>query len=192
MSDAIQINNDMIVNPNINQLQQKAKREQITKYDTLVKPRFDEIFNWLRTGATRYSIAEKLGIHYNTFTRMEHEYVEFGELIKNALTSSCEIIYHNQFKKACGFLQPVKKVKILNTGEQIEYYEEQYIPPSEASAEMISRNRDSNFKQARQDNNINLIQQNFQLPQAKAELLQIEEELKKLELLEAVSVEPIE
>lgn len=35
----------------------------VTKYDTHVKPRFSEIYKWVREGLTDVQIAKKLGIH---------------------------------------------------------------------------------------------------------------------------------
>ena len=61
----------------------KNKGGRPSKYETDVKPRFDEITEWLNAGATDKEIAENLGLNKSTFCEYKKQYPELKELIKN-------------------------------------------------------------------------------------------------------------
>ena len=50
------------------------KRGRKGKYETDIKPRFDEITHWLRSGASEKQICENLGITKDTFYRYKRNY----------------------------------------------------------------------------------------------------------------------
>lgn len=54
----------------------------ITKYDTHVKPRFSEIYKWVREGLTDVQIAEKLGIHEWTLRDYKKKHKEFAKVLE--------------------------------------------------------------------------------------------------------------
>ena len=60
-----------------------AKTGRKSAYETSIKPRFDDITNWLQSGATEKQIASNLNIAYSTFNKYKAEIQEFSELLKN-------------------------------------------------------------------------------------------------------------
>ena len=60
-----------------------AKAGRKNAYDTIIKPRFDDITEWLRNGATEKQIYENLGIDKATFYRYKDSKSEFRDLLKN-------------------------------------------------------------------------------------------------------------
>ena len=59
-----------------------AKRGRKSAYETVIKPHFDDILKWLRSGATEEQISKNLGISQQTFYKYKQEYTEFLELLK--------------------------------------------------------------------------------------------------------------
>jgi hypothetical protein len=93
------------------------------KYDTDVKPRFEEIAEWLKIGATDKEIAENLGINKATICEYKKRYPEFNELIKNGRKAPVQAIKAALFKRATGFVYSEKKVirkQIVIDGEDDE------------------------------------------------------------------------
>lgn len=54
----------------------------LTKYDTHVKPRFSEIYKWVREGLTDVHIAEKLGIHEWTLRDYKKKNEELAKVLE--------------------------------------------------------------------------------------------------------------
>lgn len=54
----------------------------ITKYDTHVKPRFSEIYKWVREGLTDIQMAEKLGIHEWTLRDYKKKHEELAKVLE--------------------------------------------------------------------------------------------------------------
>ena len=73
------------------------------KYDTHVKPRFNEIKEWLQAGATEKEIAENLGIHKSVFAKYKKQYKELNDLCKNGRKKAVQDIKAALFKRATGF-----------------------------------------------------------------------------------------
>ena len=74
-----------------------------SKYDTHVKPRFEEIEKWCKRGATDKEIMQCLGISKNAFYDYKNKYKEFNDLIKNNRIDVVEEIKNALFKRATGF-----------------------------------------------------------------------------------------
>ena len=53
-----------------------------SKYETHVLPRFDEIEDWCRNGATDKEIAERLGIGRDTMIEYKKEFSDFSDILK--------------------------------------------------------------------------------------------------------------
>lgn len=83
-----------------------------SKYETSVKARFDEIADWLKTGATDKEIAENLGINKSTFCEYKKKYSEFNELIKSGRKMPVQAIKAALYKRATGFTYSEKKTVI--------------------------------------------------------------------------------
>lgn len=91
-----------------------------SKYDTHVKPRFEEIIKWCKRGATDKEIMKSLGISKNAFYDYKNKYEEFNDLIKNNRIDALEEIKNALFKRATGFQYDEKK----EIKQYIDYPEE--------------------------------------------------------------------
>lgn len=82
------------------------------KYETHVKPRFEEVKEWLKLGATDKEIAEHLGVNKATLVEYKHKYPEFNELIKGGRKVPVTEIKASLYKRATGFHYSEKKTVI--------------------------------------------------------------------------------
>lgn len=73
------------------------------KYETHVKPRFDEIKKWCKRGATDKEIIQMLGIGKSAYYDYMVKYTEFSELIKKNRINAVEEIKNALYKRAVGF-----------------------------------------------------------------------------------------
>lgn len=163
------------------------------KYDSHVKPRLNEIYRWVKEGYTDYSIADSLGISPTTLIEYKKNYVEMIEVFTRARRERNNLVMNSMFKRANGEVLELNRFKVLGKGDIIPYTEEQYIPPDVNAADLYLRNNDPEYKSARTDpGGLTLIQNNFQLPEAKAEIARLLQEYKQLETLSAVEVQVIE
>ena len=161
-----------------------------SKYYTHVLPRLEEVYKWLCEGMTEYSIAEELGIGHNTLIEYKKEHSEIIEVYTRARTERNALVMGAMFSKATGEKVAVNKAKVLNSGEIIEYTEEQYIPPDVNAADLYLRNNSDDYKSTKADTgNLTLIQNNIHLPQLQEQLQQIEDELKKLDVIDSTAIE---
>lgn len=78
-------------------------RGRKSKYESDIKPRFDEIKSWCSIGATDKEIIECLGISKDTFYSCKKKHPEFSELIKRARKKPLLEIKAALFKRAIGF-----------------------------------------------------------------------------------------
>lgn len=80
-----------------------AKRGRKSVYDTIIKPRFDDILEWLQNGATEKQVYENLGIGRDAFYRYKRDKEEFSELIKKGRETLVKQLRGALVKKALGF-----------------------------------------------------------------------------------------
>lgn len=80
-----------------------------SKYESNVKPRFAEIKEWLKAGATDKEIAENLGVNPKVFCKYKNEYSDLNELCKNGRQQAVQEIKAALFKRATGFSYTEKK-----------------------------------------------------------------------------------
>lgn len=73
------------------------------KYESDVKPRFNEIKEWLQSGATEKEVAENLGVHKSVFCKYKNKYKELNDLCKNARKKPVQEIKAALYKRAIGF-----------------------------------------------------------------------------------------
>ena len=125
-----------------------------SKYDTVIKPHFDEITELLRKGYTEKEIARNLGVSETTWYKYKAEKAEFSELLIKSRGEPVEILIGQTYKSALGFKTTIKRyTKIKNvsynpeTGkklkekeELVEYEEEIYIPPNFQAAKFLIMN----------------------------------------------------
>jgi hypothetical protein len=80
-----------------------VKKGRPNKYIENVKPRFDEIVEWLQLGATEKEIAENLGVNQKVFCKYKKDYPELNDLIKKGRKKPVQDIKAALFKRATGF-----------------------------------------------------------------------------------------
>lgn len=92
------------------------------KYFSDVKPRFQEIQEWLENGATEKEVAENLGVNQRVFCKYKNQYKELNELVKNARKRPVQAIKAALFKRATGFeyteMKKIWKKIIINEGDE--------------------------------------------------------------------------
>lgn len=81
----------------------KKKKGRANKYFTHVKPRFNEIREWLRLGASDQEIFENLGVGRTAFYNYLKEFPELKELMKEGRKSPVQEIKAAMLKNALGF-----------------------------------------------------------------------------------------
>lgn len=79
------------------------------KYFQCVKPRFAEIAEWLRSGATDKEIAKKLGVNDKVFCKYKAQYSDLNDLLKNERQGAVAEIKAALFRRATGFTYNEKK-----------------------------------------------------------------------------------
>ena len=102
-----------------------AKAGRKNAYDTIIKPRFDDITEWLRNGATEKQIYENLGIDKATFYRYKDSKSEFRDLLKNGRSSLIIQLRGALVKKALGYTYTeIKHYNKIEDGKPVQYVEE--------------------------------------------------------------------
>lgn len=87
----------MSKNPN------KPKKGRKSKYDTIIKPRLDDIAEMLKIGVTDKDIADNLGISPQTFCEYKTRYPEFNEFIIKGRKKPVIQIKSALFNRAIGY-----------------------------------------------------------------------------------------
>lgn len=86
------------------------------KYETHIKPFFDEIEKLLNNGASEKQVAESLGISYASWNNYKKDYPEFKELCQKPRTTLVEDLRSALVKRALGFTYEEKK-QYITEGE---------------------------------------------------------------------------
>lgn len=89
-------------------------RGRISKYETDVKTRFEELEKWLKSGATDKEIAGLLNINAGTLCDYKNKYPEFSEFIKKCRKTAVLEVKAALFKRACGYDYSEKKTVTIN------------------------------------------------------------------------------
>lgn len=102
-----------------------AKRGRKSAYETTIKPRFSDISEWLKHGATERQIAYNLGVSYSTLNKYKVEKSEFAELLKNGRQGLVLELRGALVKKALGYtFTETKKYTKIEGGKAVQYVEE--------------------------------------------------------------------
>lgn len=131
-------------------------KPRLTKYDTIVLPRLDEIEGMSREGVPEEQIAKALGIAYSTFCEYKKR-PELSEALKKSREAADYAVENALFKRCVGHKVTITKQFKLKTveydretGRKIaekevlqEAEEEQYIPPDTAAQIFWLTNRRS-------------------------------------------------
>lgn len=86
------------------------KRGRKSKYETNVKPRFDDIKQWAENGMSERDMAGNLDVHYSTFIEYKGKFPELNELLKKSRKHPVDDIKAAMLKRAKGFQFIEKKV----------------------------------------------------------------------------------
>lgn len=116
------------------------------KYDSDVLPRFEEIKEWLKIGATDKEIAENLGINKATICEYKKRYPEFNELIKNGRKVPIQAIKAALFKRATGFHYTEKTIVDSEKNGMTETTYMKYSVPDPASAMILLKHWDHSME----------------------------------------------
>ena len=122
-----------------------AKRGRKSVYDTKIKPRFDDILNWLRHGATEKQVYQNLDIDKVTYYKYKKEKIEFFNLIKKGQESLVLQLRGALIKKALGFeYKEIKRFTKIEKGKQVQTIEEttKQSLPDVAAANLLLKNYD--------------------------------------------------
>lgn len=117
-------------------------RGRPNKYKECVKPRFNEILEWLQLGATEKEIAENLGVNNKVFCKYKKDYPELNELIKTGRKKPVQAIKAALFKRATGFQYQEVKVTEDNEGYRKTETITKTALPDPTSAMMLLRHWD--------------------------------------------------
>jgi len=161
------------------------------KYESHVKPRLEEIYEWLVNGYTDYSIADQLGICHESLIKYKDEHLELSSVYARARTERNRLVMNKMFLRATGEKVVLRKQKATKDGQIVDLVEEQYIPPDVNAADLYLRNNDPEYKSAKADISGQNITVNFQLEDWEQKRREILAEIKRLELQSAVDVEAI-
>ena len=133
------------------------------KYYTHVKPRFEEIKEWLKAGATDKEIATNLGVNPKVFCKYKNEFNDLNELIKNGRLNAVQEIKAALFKRATGFAYQEKKVILSErNGKTVETYTK-YALPDPASAMILLKHWDKETEWTQDPALLKLKKQEFEL-----------------------------
>lgn len=87
----------------------KKKSGRKNKYETHVKPRFNDIKAWCLDGLSEKQIAINLKIAYSSFNKYKLEYEEFSEVLKNTKEVADREVENAVYKTALGHVTQLKK-----------------------------------------------------------------------------------
>lgn len=87
------------------------------KYQTYVKPRFDDIEKWLNNGASEQQVAVALGVSYSAFNKYKREHAELRELCDKPRVPVILELRSALVKRALGFSYEEKKQYITEDEE---------------------------------------------------------------------------
>ena len=102
-----------------------AKTGRKSAYDTIIKPRFEEITEWLRNGATEKQIYTNLGIDKDTFYKYKRSKTDFSDLLKRGRESLVIQLRGALIKKALGYTYTeTKRYTKIEDGKPVQYAED--------------------------------------------------------------------
>lgn len=96
-----------------------GSRGRKSKYETHVRPRFEEIKAWRESGDSEETIAKKIRIAYSTLSDYKVKYSEFSEVLSHSKTNLINNLKKSLWKEAIGFdydeiERNVEKIPIVN------------------------------------------------------------------------------
>lgn len=134
-----------------------------SKYESNVKPRFAEIKEWLKAGATDKEIAENLGVNAKVFCKYKTEYNELNELVKNGRLLAVQEIKAALFKRATGFTYQETKITEDNEGYWKQETMIKYAQPDPTAAMMLLKHWDQETEWAADPASLKLKKEELEL-----------------------------
>lgn len=119
-----------------------AKKGRPSKYETNVKPRFAEIQEWLKAGATDKEIAHNLGVNPKVFCKYKNDFNELRKLVENGRINAVQEIKAALFKRATGFNYIEKKIVESEKNGKTEETYVKYALPDATSALILLKHWD--------------------------------------------------
>lgn len=118
------------------------------KYESHIKPYFNDIKQWISDGATERQVAYKLGIAYPTFNKYKQRHSELVDLISNAKRNLIADLRGALVKKALGFkYEETKSYSKVDetTGSETTYIEttQKCSLPDVAAINLLLKNLDT-------------------------------------------------
>lgn len=127
-----------------------GKRGRPNSFETIIKPKMDDILLWARAGATNAEIASALGVSYSTFVDHISKNNEFSDSLKEARLSGVPEVKMALYKRAIGFEYEEKKVSLKKDedGETRQYVEttKKYALPDVGAIQTYLRNYTPDFR----------------------------------------------
>lgn len=127
----------------------KPKGGRKGKYETHVKPRFDEIEKWLNHGATEKQVAQRLGVAYSSFNDYKNKHSEFLEVLKKRRDGLIDDVRGALVRRALGFEYEEVTTSIKQAGgQEIKIIErkKRYQPPDVGACHLLLKNLDETWR----------------------------------------------
>lgn len=118
------------------------------KYESHVKPYFDEIENWLNKGLTEKQISKRLGVAYSSFSSYKNIYPEFLELLKKKRHGLIDDVKGALVKRALGYEYEETTTYIRQEGDkQVKTIEKKkkHQPPDVGACHLLLKNLDEDW-----------------------------------------------
>lgn len=111
------------------------------KYNDYVKPRLDEITDWISQGCIYKQVAANLGINVSSFYSYINEHGELFEAIKKGKTRQVDIVEDALLKAAKGFTY-IEEVEELRDGVmKVVKRQKKTVPPNLGAIAFFLKNR---------------------------------------------------
>ena len=127
-----------------------AKVGRKPKYEEYVKPRLEEVKEWVSKGATDEEVCKALGIGKSSFYEYKNKYSEFSDALKNGRTQVIAQIKAALLKSALGFYyeEEEKYIKKDKDGDKITALKKnkRYNAPNTTAANMLLKNYDKEWQ----------------------------------------------
>ena len=120
----------------------EKKKGRRSKYETIIKPKFNKIKELVEDGATDKEIIDYLGIATSTFYEYMNKYSEFSKLMRTSREENIKKLKDTLFKKAMGFQYEEKQVITDSNGNTKESVFTRTALPSETAILILLKHWD--------------------------------------------------
>lgn len=107
------------------------------KYDTHVKPRFDDIVKWCEEGYTEEQICKQLGVSVSAFAVYKNENLELVEVLSKGKAVADDKVEQALYKTAIGFM--FEEDQVTNKGDVVKV--QRYSKPNTTAQIFWLKNR---------------------------------------------------